>query len=53
MLQVTDRIEQRFIDYLQIVKTNKIIVQNLYKFHIKQPITQKFDCCQLNSSELR
>ncbi|KAL4236844.1 VWFA and cache domain-containing protein 1 [Mactra antiquata] len=51
--EIAERIHQRFKNYLQIVQTNKIIVQNLYKFHIKEPITQKFDCCHFNSSDLR
>lgn len=50
---ITERIHQRFKNYLQIVQTNKIIVQNLYKFHIKQPITKKLDCCHLNATDLR
>ena len=51
-LQITEAIKERFKDYLQIVQTNKIIVQNLYKFHVKQPITLPFDCCRMNSSDL-
>ncbi|KAH3694838.1 hypothetical protein DPMN_082279 [Dreissena polymorpha] len=49
---MTERVKQRFRDYLQIVKTNKVIVQNLYKLHIKQPIYKQLDCCQLNASDL-
>lgn len=51
--KIIDVMRERFKDYLQIVQTNKIIVQNLYKFHVKQPITLQYDCCRMNASDLQ
>ncbi|KAL3869969.1 hypothetical protein ACJMK2_042589 [Sinanodonta woodiana] len=51
--QITEQLRQKFRNYQQVLRTNKITVENLYKFHVKQPITKILDCCSLNSSELR
>ncbi|XP_060082073.1 VWFA and cache domain-containing protein 1-like [Ylistrum balloti] len=48
---ITDRLAGRFKNYLQVLNTNKITVQNLYKFHVKQPITKKLSCCHLPPME--
>ncbi|KAL8604767.1 hypothetical protein ACOMHN_017726 [Nucella lapillus] len=45
--EITQRLQLRFRNYLQVLRTNKITVENLYKFHVKQPITQQYDCCSI------
>ncbi|XP_076463028.1 VWFA and cache domain-containing protein 1-like [Babylonia areolata] len=45
--EITQRLQLRFRNYLQVLRTNKITVENLYKFHVKQPITQQYDCCNI------
>ena len=52
LAKITSRLKERFKDYLQVLKTNKITVQNLYKFHVKQPITKIVGCCSLQFTQL-
>ena len=47
VLQIAQRLQLRLRNYLQVLRTNKITVENLYKFHVKQPITQQYDCCSI------
>ncbi|ESO86641.1 hypothetical protein LOTGIDRAFT_128750, partial [Lottia gigantea] len=49
--QITKRLQSRLRSYLQVLRTNKITVENLYKFHVKQPITRKHDCCGIQMKE--
>lgn len=50
--RITNRLKDRFKGYLQVLRTNKITVQNLYKFHVKQPITKIVGCCNLQFNQL-
>lgn len=45
--EITKRLRLRLRGYLQVLRTNKITIENLYKFHVKQPITQQLDCCSI------
>ncbi|XP_012946227.1 VWFA and cache domain-containing protein 1 isoform X2 [Aplysia californica] len=51
--QITERLKARFDRYLQVLKTNKIIVQSLYKFHVKQPITLGYSCCTMPCKDFK
>ncbi|KAK7495058.1 hypothetical protein BaRGS_00013698 [Batillaria attramentaria] len=51
--EITKRLRLRFRNYLQVLRTNKITVENLYKFHVKQPITQQYDCCSIPCKDFK
>ncbi|KAI8786639.1 VWFA and cache domain-containing protein 1, partial [Biomphalaria glabrata] len=50
--EIVERLRVRFRKYLQVLKTNKITVENLYKFHVKQPITLGYSCCSMECKDL-
>ncbi|GAB1599475.1 VWFA and cache domain-containing protein 1-like isoform X3 [Argonauta hians] len=49
---IADRLRERFDNYIKVLGTNKITVEHLYKFHVKQPVTRKLNCCNLPFTEL-
>ncbi|XP_055956054.1 VWFA and cache domain-containing protein 1 [Patella vulgata] len=51
--KITSSLQTRLRNYLQVLRTNKITVENLYKFHVKQPITQKLDCCSIQFKDFK
>ncbi|KAK0046626.1 VWFA and cache domain-containing protein 1 isoform X1 [Biomphalaria pfeifferi] len=51
--EIVERLRVRFRKYLQVLKTNKITVENLYKFHVKQPITLGYSCCSMECKDLK
>ena len=53
LLELTKRIETKFHQYLRVLQSNKQTVENLYRFHAKVPIIQKFDCCNLLDQDLK
>ncbi|KAK3089856.1 hypothetical protein FSP39_007106 [Pinctada imbricata] len=51
--KIASRLKHRIKNYLKVLNTNKITAQNLYKFHVKQPITSSgINCCDLPLSQL-
>ncbi|CAG5123241.1 unnamed protein product, partial [Candidula unifasciata] len=50
---IAERLRLRFRKYLQVLRTNKITVENLYKFHVKQPITLGYSCCAMPCKEFQ
>ncbi|XP_052058181.1 VWFA and cache domain-containing protein 1-like [Mytilus californianus] len=50
--RIANRLKERFAEYFKVLKTNKVTVQTLYQFHIKQPITKIFGCCDLQFTQL-
>ncbi|XP_064604512.1 VWFA and cache domain-containing protein 1-like [Liolophura sinensis] len=53
LLQIVKRLHDRFHNYLQVLNTNKVTVENLYRFHAKHPITLSLDCCSLPLRDLK
>ncbi|CAL1540838.1 unnamed protein product [Lymnaea stagnalis] len=51
--EIVERLRVRFRKYLQVLKTNKITVENLYKFHVKQPITLGYSCCSMECKDFK
>lgn len=49
---IADRLRERFDNYIKVLGTNKITVEHLYKFHVKQPVTRRLNCCNLPFNEL-
>ncbi|XP_061168196.1 VWFA and cache domain-containing protein 1-like [Saccostrea echinata] len=49
--KIARRLKKRFKNYIQVLHTNKITVQNMYKFHVRNPMTSNISCCMIPSTE--
>ncbi|KAI0241312.1 VWFA and cache domain-containing protein 1 [Lamellibrachia satsuma] len=51
--EISGQLLKRFSAYLKLLRTVKITVENLYRFHKIQPMNHRHDCCSLATSRLR
>lgn len=50
-LQIASRLKKRFRNYIQVLQTNKATVQNMYRFHVKNPMNSNISCCMIPHQE--
>ncbi|XP_067929353.1 VWFA and cache domain-containing protein 1-like [Watersipora subatra] len=49
-MQIGQALESKLTSYRQLLFANKALVQSLYGFHQRTPISESLPCCSLNSS---
>ncbi|KAL5022166.1 hypothetical protein ScPMuIL_001321 [Solemya velum] len=49
--EITSKLKKKWKNYIQVLRTNKVTVEHLYKFHAKEPVTHHLDCCKLPPTE--
>lgn len=49
--KITSRLKKRFRNYIQVLQTNKATVQNMYRFHVKNPMNSNISCCMIPHQE--
>lgn len=49
--KIASRLKKRFRNYIQVLQTNKATVQNMYRFHVKNPMNSNISCCMIPHQE--
>ncbi|KAK3767134.1 hypothetical protein RRG08_018006 [Elysia crispata] len=51
--EMVKRLKTRFHKYLRVLGANKVMVENFFKFHVKEPITLAYSCCDMACSKFK
>ncbi|GFO03081.1 vwfa and cache domain-containing protein 1, partial [Plakobranchus ocellatus] len=51
--EMVERLSTRFNKYLRVLGANKVMIENFYKFHVKEPITLAFGCCDMPCTQFK